>query len=214
MNDSSSLLDQPITLRCGVILPNRIVLAPLTNTQSNTDGTLHDDEFRWLTRRAGSFGLVSTCAAYVSEEGHAWVGQLGISNDIHIPGLTRLANAITLAGSIPIIQLHHGGKKADQAPQKISTVDSDGVVGASNTDIERIISEFATAAKRAQKAGFAGVEIHGANGYIFTQFLAPADNPRNDEYGGSIENRARFLLETVKAVRSATSSDFMVNVRK
>ncbi|MEM6997112.1 MAG: NADH:flavin oxidoreductase, partial [Myxococcota bacterium] len=86
-----SRLDDPLTLKSGVVLPHRVALAPLTNCQSNPDGTLHDDEFAWLTRRAGAFSLVSTCAAFVSEEGHAWKGQLGIAGDHHLPGLTRLA---------------------------------------------------------------------------------------------------------------------------
>lgn len=213
MVQSTSTLDQPITLRCGVTLPNRIAMAPLTNVQSNLDGTLHEDEFNWLTRRAGHFGLVSTCAAYVSEEGHAWAGQLGISEDKHIPGLTRLAKAITEKGSIPMIQLHHAGIKAELAPRKISTADGEGVMGASLEDIKRIVRDFTAAAVRAEKAGYAGVEIHGANGYLFTQFLAPKDNTRTDLYGGDIAGRARFLRETVQAVRSATPSKFMVNVR-
>ncbi|MFW9780376.1 MAG: NADH:flavin oxidoreductase [Candidatus Heimdallarchaeota archaeon] len=213
MNLQQSKLDKPLILRCGVTLPNRIAMAPLTNTQSNLDGTLHEDEFSWLTQRAGHFGLISTCAAFVSEEGHAWKGQLGISGDQHIPGLTRLAKAITSAGSVPIVQLHHAGSKATIAPRKISTVSWEEVRAASQADIDRIVEDFATAAYRAEQAGFSGVEIHGANGYIFTQFLAPRDNPRTDDYGGDVKGRAKFLRETVKAVREATSNTFMVNVR-
>lgn len=208
-----SNLDQSITLRSGVTLPNRIAMGPLTNNQSNQDGTLHEDEFQWLTKRAGHFGLVSTCAAYVSKEGRAWEGQLGISDDIHLPGLTHMAKAISEAGSVPLVQLHHAGKKAEQAPQKISTIDSEDTNGATQADIERIVWDFVDAAQRAEKAGFAGIEIHGANGYLFTQFLAPIDNPRNDAYSGDISGRARFLRETIQAVRSATSDNFMLNVR-
>lgn len=209
-----SLLDKPLTLRCGVTLVNRMAMAPLTNTQSNPDGTLHDDELRWLTRRAaGGWGLVSTCAAFISEEGHAWVGQLGVASDQHLAGLTRLAESMNAAGTTPIVQLHHGGAKADQAPRKLSTVDGDGQRGATLRDIERVIGEFAAAAKRAEAAGFAGVEVHGANGYLLTQFLAPADNPRTDGYGGDLEGRARFLRETLRAVRAAVRPGFAVGVR-
>ncbi|MFT5587642.1 MAG: 2,4-dienoyl-CoA reductase-like NADH-dependent reductase (Old Yellow Enzyme family), partial [Cognaticolwellia sp.] len=89
----------PITLPCGLTLPNRAALAPLTNLQSQPDGCLGEDELRWLTRRArGGFGLISTCAAFVSKQGHAWPGQLGIAGPEHLPGLTRLAQALTPHG--------------------------------------------------------------------------------------------------------------------
>ncbi len=191
-----------------------MALAPLTNTQSNLDGTLHDDELRWLERRArGGWGLMSTCATFVSEEGHAWAGQLGIASDEHLPGLTRLASALRKAGGLPIVQLHHGGAKADLAPTKLSTADGDGVRGATEEDIERVVDAFADAARRAEAAGFAGVEVHGANGYLFTQFLAPEDNPRTDAYGGDLAGRALFLRQALRAVRAAVSPGFAVGVR-
>ena len=209
-----SALDEPITLPCGLELTNRMAMAPLTNTQSNPDGTLHSDELKWLQRRAqGGWGLISTCATFVSSEGHCWVGQLGAATDAHTPGLQRLADALWEAGAPPIVQLQHGGAKADQAAVKLSTVDGDGVRGATESDIERVIGDFVAAARRVEKAGFAGIELHGANGYLFTQFLAPDDNPRTDGYGGDIAGRARFLRETLVAVRRAVSYDFAVGVR-
>ena len=210
---TSTNLDNPLMLRCGTILPNRFAMAPLTNTQSNLDGTLSEDEFNWLTTRAGKFRLISTCATYISEEGKAWKGQLGISNDNHLLGLTKLASVIKSSGSLVIVQLHHAGAKADCAPRKISSSASENINEATKEDIERIKNDFVQAALRAEKAGFSGVEIHGANGYIFTQFLSPVLNKRSDEYGGSIENRARFLRETLQAVRKAVQKSFMVNVR-
>lgn len=207
----SSLL-APLSLRCGVTLPNRIALAPMTNKQSNPDGTLHDDELRWLVRRAG-FGLLLTCATSVSAEGRAWDGQLGAGRDDHLPGLTRLAAALRGAGAAPFVQLHHGGALASLAPQKLSTVDGDGVRGATLDDLSRVVADFVAAARRAEQAGFSGVEIHGANGYLFTQFLSPADNPRTDRYGGDVAGRARLLRETLRAVRAAVSPGFAVGVR-
>ncbi len=208
------MLDTPLTLRCGLVLPNRMALAPLTNLQSNPDGTLHDDELRWLVRRAeGGWGLLITCAAFVSPDGNAWVGQLGIDRDALLPGLTRLATALRAAGAVPIVQLHHGGAKADQAAIKLSAADGEGVRGASTAAIARVGGDFVAAARRAEAAGFAGVEIHGANGYLFTQFLAPADNPRTDAYGGDLAGRALFLRETLRAVRGAVSPGFAVGVR-
>ncbi|MEM6291206.1 MAG: NADH:flavin oxidoreductase [Myxococcota bacterium] len=208
-------LDSSLTLRCGATLPNRVALAPLTNLQSNADGTLHDDEFTWLTRRTGAFGLVSTCAAYVSDEGKAWDGQLGIAGRSHDDGLTRLAAAISQAGSVGIVQLHHGGAKAELADVKLSTADDaeKGIRGATQADLDRVVDDYVSAARRAEAAGFAGVELHGANGYLFTQFLAPADNPRSDAYGGDLAGRARLLREALHAVRSSTSASFIVGVR-
>ncbi len=208
------MLDTPLTLRCGLVLPNRMALAPLTNVQSNADGTLNDDELRWLVRRAeGGWGLLSTCAAFVSPEGNAWEGQLGIASDAQLPGLTRLATALQEAGAVPIVQLHHGGAKADQAAIKLSAGAGDGVRAATVEDISRVTADFVAAARRAEAAGFVGVEIHGANGYLFTQFLAPATNPRTDAYGGDLAGRARFLRETLRAVRGAVSPGFAVGVR-
>ena len=206
-------LSAPLTLPCGVTLPHRVVLAPLTNLQSNGDGTLHDDEYRWLTRRAGAFAIVSTCAAYVSDEGKAWVGQLGIAGRQHEEGLKRLAAGIGEGGPLGLVQLHHAGAKADEAELKLSTVDAPGIRGATAADLERVVDHFVAAARRAQRAGFAGVEVHGANGYLFTQFLAPEDNPRADAYGGDLDGRARLLRETVHAVRASTAASFIVGVR-
>jgi len=207
-------LDTPLTFPCGLVLPNRMAMAPLTNCQSHPDGTLADDEYAWLMRRAtGGWGLLSTCATYVSDEGKAWNGQLGAATDGHLPGLTRLATDLREAGAVAIVQLHHAGAKADEAAVKLSTADGDGIRGATEADIARVTADFVAAARRCEAAGFAGVEIHGANGYLFTQFLAPKDNPRTDGYGGDLAGRARFLREVTRAVRAAVSSEFAVGVR-
>ncbi|MCH9688127.1 MAG: NADH:flavin oxidoreductase [Deltaproteobacteria bacterium] len=210
-------LDQPLVLRCGLTLPQRIAMAPLTNTQSEPDGSLGDAEFEWLVRRArDGFRWISTCAAFVSEQGHAWRGQLGIATDDHLKGLTRLATALREHGAAAVVQLHHGGAKAELAPGRpLSTVDG----GPANTraatleDLDEVIEQFVAAAQRAERAGFSGVEIHGANGYLFTQFLAPHDNPREDEYGGDLAGRALLLRRTLRAVRAAVSPSFAVGVR-
>ena len=110
------LLYEPFQLRCGHVLRNRIALAPLTNKQSHQDGLLGDDELAFLARRAdGGFGLISTCAAYVSLDGKAWDGELGIDRDACVPGLSRLAARIHAGGASAIVQLFHGGARADSA---------------------------------------------------------------------------------------------------
>ncbi|MCO4748399.1 MAG: NADH:flavin oxidoreductase, partial [Proteobacteria bacterium] len=208
------MLEQSLRLKSGVTLRNRTALAPLTNTMSGPDGHASAEDLRFLSLRAqGGFGLVSTCAAYVSPQGKAWVGQLGIADDSHVAGLRTLADAIEGAGARSIVQLHHAGAKADEAPVRLSTVDGDGVKGATEDELDQVVTDFVAAALRAQAAGFSGVEVHGANGYLFTQFLAPADNTRDDAYGGALEGRARLLREVVQSIRAAVPSDFAVGVR-
>ncbi len=186
----------------------------MTNRQSASDGTLSDMERRWLVRRAqGGYGLLSTCAASVCHEGRAWQGQLGIT-EANMPGLTALAAELIAHGAAPFVQLHHGGREAKFAPGlRLSTVDGEGVRGATPADLERVVDAFVVAARRCEAAGFSGVEIHGANGYLFTQFLAPRDNPRTDAWGGDLAGRAKLLRDTTRAVRAATSSRFAVGVR-
>lgn len=208
---------QKCRFRNGMQSRSSIALAPLTNTQSHSDGRLSDAEFDWLLRRArGGFGIIETCAAYVSEEGKAWDGQLGIANDSHDEGLKRLALALRGEGACSLVQLYHGGSEAVLAPEaKLSTTDNEekNIRGATLEDIQRVKNDFVQAALRAQKAGFDGVEIHGANGYLFTQFLAPSTNGREDAYGGDLAGRARFLRETVCDILDAVSEEFIVGVR-
>jgi len=204
------------TLPCGLPIPNRVALAPLTNLQSHPDGTLGEDELRWLVRRAeGGFGWVSTCAAYISDEGKAWRGQLGITSDAHLPKLTRLAETLATNGALSVVQLHHAGALASLAPDLfLGTHDIPGKLrGATAEDLTRVTEDFVHAAKRAEAAGFSGVEVHGANGYLFTQFLSPTQNRRADAWGGGLAQRARFFRETVRAVRAAVSPGFAVGAR-
>lgn len=209
-----AVLFEPLRLRSGVELPNRLAVAPLTNLQSRPDGTLGEPEYRWLERRArGGWGWISTCAAFVNGSGKAWVGQLGIASDAHIPGLRRLATAFREQGVPAVVQLHHAGSKATVAEDPISTGGPKGARAATEADLEQTIADYVSAALRAEEAGFSGVEIHGANGYLFTQFLAPAVNPRTDRWGGSLENRARLLRSVAQAIRAAVRPDFAVGAR-
>src|SRR5438067_2249614 len=113
---SRPMLFRPLTLRCGLVVPNRIWLAPMTNGQSLADGTLGEDEHAWLARRAdGGFGLVETCAAHVAQDGKAWPGQLGVDRDADVPGLRRLAERLRRGGAAAIVQLFHGGVRASSS---------------------------------------------------------------------------------------------------
>lgn len=212
------MLFDAVPLRCGQHLPNRIALAPLTNLQSHTDGLLGDDELRFLARRAdGGFGLISTCAAYVALDGKAWDGELGVDRDACIPGLARLANRLHVGGAKAIVQLFHGGARADRAltgedPWSASAW-QEGVREATTADIERTISKFIEAAARCEQAGFDGVELHGAHGYVLSQFLSRTMNLRSDAWGGDLAHRARLIREVARGVRARCSSRFILGVR-
>ncbi|HET9363230.1 MAG TPA: NADH:flavin oxidoreductase [Vicinamibacterales bacterium] len=215
--NAMSPLFGPLVFRTGLTARNRLILAPLTNMQSHADGSLGDDELRWLTSRAeGGFGLVMTCAAHVARDGQGWRGELGVFDDALLPGLTRLATALGEHGAASLVQLFHGGLRADPSLTGLvpwSASEGDGCRAATEQDLTRVIAQFSAAARRSQEAGFDGVELHGAHGYLFTQFLSVTQNRRLDQWGGTLENRARLLRETVRAVRAAVGASFTVGVR-
>lgn len=212
------MLFSPLSLTSGATLKNRLVLAPLTNLQSAPDGVLSDDEYKWLTMRAqGGFALTMTCAASVQEEGVGFPGQLGCHDDKHLPGLTRLAAGIKAHGSHAVVQIHNSGMRALKRDGMKLMCPSDneefGAHAMSLDEVRRARDCFIAAAVRAEKAGFDGVELHGAHGYLICQFLSAEINKREDAYGGSAENRARFLLECIDGVRASTKPGFSLGVR-
>lgn len=208
-------LFDPITLREGVTARNRIWLAPLTNMQSHADGTLSDDELRFLSMRAtGGFGLVETCAAHVAQDGKAWAGELGVHDDAMILGLTRLAAKIHEGGALASVQLFHGGLRASEKVSGLPTWSASAYEEGALTipragteeDIASAIEAFASAAERCAKAGFDAIELHGAHGYLLSQFLSTVYNQRTDRWGGSLENRAQLIRLVLRAVRDRAPS--------
>lgn len=215
---STAKLFEPLSFKHGPAMKNRFMLAPLTNCQSHADGTLSDEEFHWLTMRAdGGFGLTMTCAAHVQARGQGFPGQLGIFGDQHIEGLTRLASTIKAKGSLAAVQLHHAGNRSPKDLVGDVVCPSDdpatGARALTLAEVEQLRDDFIAAAKRAERAGFDGVELHGAHGYILLEFLSPKLNRREDCYGGSLENRARLLFEIIDGVRAACRPDFQVGLR-
>src|ERR1700722_10585615 len=212
-------LSQPLSLTRGPAWKNRFMLAPLTNLQSHPDGTLSDDEFNWLTYRAtGGFGLVMTCAAHVQRVGQGFPGQLGVFSDDHLPGLTRLAAKIKAEGAVSSVQLHHAGLRSPkdltgEAPRGPSEDTETGARALRLGEVEELVEDFVTAAVRVERAGFDGVELHGAHGYILCAFMSAETNRREDRYGGSLENRARIVFEIIKGVRMRTRPDFQLGLR-
>lgn len=214
----TSLLD-PVSFSHGSKMSNRFMLAPLTNQQSHADGTLSDDEHHWLTMRAqGGFGLTMTCASHVNRQGQGFAGQLGCFGDEHIPGLTRLARDIKAAGSLAVVQLHHAGQKSPadligHAPLCPSDDPTTGARAMTNAEVYETIDAFVDAAVRCEKSGFQGVELHGAHGYLIGQFLSAEINRRTDEFGGSLDNRAGFLLAIIDGIRRDCRDSLNLSVR-
>jgi len=211
-------LFEPLSFARGAPMKNRFMLAPLTNQQSHADGRLSDEEFHWLTMRAqGGFGLTMTAAAHVQAAGQGFPGQVGIFSDDHLEGLTRLATALRAAGSLSAVQLHHAGNRSPKDLVGTPLCPSDhaetGARGLTLPEVEQLRDDFIAAAKRAEKAGFDGIEVHGAHGYILAEFLSAEINRRDDRYGGTVENRSRIIFEIIDGIRATCRPDFQIGLR-
>jgi len=215
-------LFSPVTIN-GMILKNRAVMPAMGTSYGNADGTVSDRLVAYLARRAkGGTGLIITEVCAVDPRGKGFPNEIGAWSDAFIPGLSGLTEAIHREGGKIALQLHHAGRETfEQAaggiPEAPSAIPS-AVLGQPCEEMSReriaaVIEAFARAAARAKKAGFDAVEIHGAHGYLLNQFLSPFSNQREDEYGGAEENRSRFVLETLSAVRKAVGPDFPVIIR-
>ncbi len=214
MSDIDRLFE-PLTFPRGPAMKNRFMLAPMTNQQSGEDGVLCDDELRWLEARArGGFGHVVTCASHVLEGGKGFPGELGVFGDQHVPGLRTIASALRSFDCRSSVQLYHGGMRSITSDRVCPSGHAKtGARAMTVEEIEATIAAFAAAACRAEQAGFDGVELHGAHGYLIAQFLSPIFNTRSDEFGGSANARARFLFRIIDAIRAAVRPDFQLGVR-
>ncbi len=220
---ATSTLFTPLKIR-DVTLPNRIAVSPMCEYSSD-DGFANDWHLVHLGSRAvGGAGLVIAEATAVAADGRITFGDLGIWKDDHVSFLKRITTFIKSQGAVPGIQLAHAGRKASSqlpwdggnaiatgqpngwqavAPSPIPFREADPAPRElSETEIHGLVDAFATATSRALTAGFEVVEIHGAHGYLINEFLSPLSNHRTDQYGGSFDNRMRFLLEIVTAVRA------------
>ncbi len=235
---STPALFAPLTLR-GLTLPNRLVVAPMCQ-YSVTDGLVGDYHLAHLGRFAlGGFGLVVVEATGVTPEGRISHGDVGLWSDEHVPGLARVAEFLRAHGAAAGIQLAHAGAKASS----LRPWDGGGPVTPENTrpgeqpwptvsasavpagpgyptphaltvdELAELRDAFVSATRRSLTAGFDVVEVHAAHGYLLHQFLSPLTNRRDDGYGGSLEQRMRFPLEVVEAVRAAWPADRPLFVR-
>lgn len=220
--------NESITLRSGVTLKNRLVLAPMTVLLSFYNGIVTKEEIEHYAERSDGMGMVITATANVTDNGKGWPGELTVANDDAVPGLRELAKAIQEKGAKAVLQMFHAGRMSAR-----STLLGEQVVSASayaaqmpnaevpreltNEEILEIIDSFGQSTKRAIDAGFDGVEIHGANLYLIQQFFSPHSNRRTDKWGGTIEKRYRFLekiIDTVfETVQKHADRPFIVGYR-
>ncbi len=225
MSDINWKLLEPIKVG-SKILRNRIVMPAMENIYNNADGSVSDGLIDYYRERAaGGVGLIVIQNAHIDTfASRSAYGMLSIATGHMIAGLSKLADAIHQGGAMAVIQLGHGGRQCnpDAIPPHIQHVAPSPVPcfiwgvtpkELSIDEIHEIQDSFVRAAERAVKAGLDGVEIHSAHGYLIGQFISPISNKRNDEYGGSLENRARFALEVIEKTRAKVGQDFIVGFR-
>lgn len=193
---------QPYTFKNGMTVKNRIVIPPMTEASALQDGTVSRDELAYFRQHTGGVGLFIGPVANVSADGKGFEGELAITQDDFIPGLSEMASTMKRNGTKAILQIFHAGRMT-------------------NSKILRgtqPVSASAVASPRpAIQAGFDGVEIHGANTYLIQQFFSPHSNRRQDQWGGTLENRMQFGLAVIKAVKAAVdqyaTQPFLVGYR-
>ena len=200
-------------------LRNRIVMPPMVTRYGTEDGHVTERSKNYYEARAkGGVGLIIVEATYIHPRGRAFENQLGISDEKFIPGLSELVHVIHRHGAKAAIQLHHGGREARSiliGMQPVAPSPFPGTTGEipkelTLEEIAEIVDFFAKAALRAERAGFDGVELHGAHGYLIDQFISPSSNKRRDIYGGDARGRARFLVEVIEAVRETVGTDYAI----
>jgi len=212
-------LFSPFTIK-GVTLKNRIVMSPMCMYSShNQDGHVQNwHRTHYASRAVGQVGLIIVEATAVSAQGRISPQDLGIWSDEHVEGFNELVGLMKEHGAKTGIQLAHAGRKAVLegeilAPSALAFNDKMKTPKEmSKTDIKETVAAFKKGAERAAKAGFDVIEIHGAHGYLINEFLSPLSNKRADEYGGSAENRYRFLREVIDAVKTVWNGPLFVRV--
>ena len=206
-------LFEPLALLPGLNLRNRVAMAPMTTWAGNDDGTVSVDEEAWYRRRVKGVGLVITGCTHVQANGVGFTGEFAADDDRYIPSLARLAVAAKSGGAPAILQLFHAGVKT--LPELVSDVVAASAVegdagphaealiprALEDVEVEEVIRAFGDATRRAIAAGFDGIELHGAHGFLIQNFLSPHSNQRTDRWGGSLKNRLRFPLAVAAEVR-------------
>lgn len=227
MNNKYEPLFKSLTLPNGVEVRNRFVLAPLTHTSSNDDGTISDIELPYIEKRSKDVGIAINAASNVNDVGKAFPGQPSVAHDSDIEGLKELAQVMKKNGAKAIVQIHHGGAQALPeltpdgdvvAPSAISLKsfgqqEEHDAREMTAEEIEQTIRDFGEATRRAIEAGFDGVEIHGANHYLIHQFVSPYYNRRNDVWADNYKFPVAVIYEVIKAKKAHANDDFIIGYR-
>ncbi|SET42901.1 flavocytochrome c [Thorsellia anophelis] len=223
-----NLAFEPIKLPRGALLKNRLVMAPMTTSSGFYDGSVTDDLISYYSERAGTIGAIIVECCYIDNKGPAFPGALAIDNDKMIPGLARIAKAIKSKGSKAILQIYHGGRmvepeliggKTPVAPSAVAAPREGATtpIELTASEIDMMVTKFGDAVNRAIKAGYDGVEIHGANTYLIQQFFSPHSNRREDKWGGDREKRATFPMAildiTHKMAERSANDNFIIGYR-
>lgn len=202
----------PFIFKNGLTIKNKFVLAPMTTYSSNIDLTLSDEEELYYNSRAKEFGMVITAATAVNKNAQAFDRQISVRDERYLESMKRLANCIKKENSAAILQIHHGGRMNQPglyhnqdivAPSSIKAERENTVTPRElkTSEVYDIIDDFVNASRIALKAGFDGVEIHGANTYLVQQFFSPNSNLRNDEFGGSVIKRMTFAVQIIQRIK-------------
>lgn len=210
--------------KCKLKLKNRLVMPPMATAKSEGDGKISKDVLDYYNEKSqgGYISLIIIEHSFISQEGKASDRQLSIADDSVIDGLKKLSDIIHKNGSKAAMQINHAGSAASKEVTGYEPVGPSAILNPrrgttpkelSIEEIKRIVESFKNAALRVKKAGFDGVEIHSAHGYLLNQFFSPLTNKRDDEYGGDVPSRIRIHLEVIKAVREAVGEDFPILLR-
>ncbi len=218
-------LDSTLALAHGPTLPNRLVKSAMSERLATADGRVSEELVRLYERWATSgAGLLITGNVMIDSRALGETGNVVVEDDRDLAGLTAWAAAARSRGARLVMQINHPGRQSPRTLSRVPVAPSAiGLRGAGpmfatpraldDGEIRDIVARFARTAAIAEQAGFDGVQIHGAHGYLVSQFLSPHTNQRSDDWGGDAERRRRFLLEIVRAVRGAVSSRFAVTLK-
>ncbi|AFH63176.2 oxidoreductase [Paenibacillus caseinilyticus] len=213
-------LNSPITVG-SLELRNRLILAPMQQYQGSPEGYATEHHIQHYSRRALALGMMIVESTAVSDNGRLVPNDIGIFTDRHAEALKRVTDAVHAEHTPIFVQLSHGGRKSAPevtkklvAPSAMAYDDTYGVPSElTAAEIEALLEDYRLAARRSIAAGFDGIEVHAAHGFLIHQFLSPLSNRRTDAYGGSREGRSRFLRDTLAAIRSETGRGYPLIVR-
>lgn len=229
MNEKYQKLFQDYTFKSGVHVRNRLMMAPMTTFSADENDYVSQEELSYYRERSKGVGMIITACAYVSKNGKGFDGQMAIDHDGTIDGLSRLADTIHTGGAKAVVQLYHGGRLAPPhlvpngdivSASEVAPLEDRGFYritkaprALTTEEVYEIIADFGEATRRAIEAGFDGVEIHGANGYLIQQFVSPHSNKREDEFKDSHLFSLKIIEEVKKAVKEHAKQPFLIGYR-